>query len=235
MTSPLAAEPLVSVIVPVLDEAPILPALLDHLAALPGRFEVVVCDGGSGDGSAAVAAGHPLAPRVVGAERGRAHQQNAGAVLATGEVLVFLHADSRLPDTAYAELCLALRRFGTPGGNFALRFDGTDRFSRLLTRWYAGQRRLGVYYGDSTLWVRRWAWAVLGGFRELPIMEDYDFVRRLERLGPSVCLPGPALTSSRRWLAAGVTRTVFAWVVIRWLWVAGVPAQRLAALYRRKR
>jgi hypothetical protein len=121
------------------------------------------------------------------------------------------------------------------GGNFALRFDGDDRFSHVLGAWYAVQRRLGVYYGDSTIWVRRSVYDALGGFRDLPIMDDYDFARRLERRGHARCLPGPATTSARRWRTLGIPRTVASWVVIRWLYLAGVPAGWLAGLYRRAR
>ena len=228
MTVPLL--PLVSVVVPVLDEAAVLPGLLAELDALPGRWEVLVADGGSADGSREIAGA-----RLVEAPRGRARQLNAGAAVARGEVLVFLHADSRLPRDAYASICAAVRDPAVVGGNFALRFDGADVFSVLLTAWYAAQRRLGVYYGDSTIWLRRATFAALGGFRDLPIMEDYELVRRLERRGRTACLRGPATTSARRWQQAGVARTVLAWVVIRWLWLAGVPAERLTRLYRRVR
>jgi hypothetical protein len=85
------------------------------------------------------------------------------------------------------------------------------------------------------VWARRESLATLGGFRALPIMDDYDFVRRLERMGPTACLPGPATTSARRWERAGVVRTVLSWVVIRWLFVAGVDPAHLAGLYRRVR
>ena len=102
---------------------------------------------------------------------------------------------------AYASLTGALRDPACPGGNFALRFDGDDRFSRGLTRWYALQRRFGVYYGDSTLWLRRADFEGLGGFAELPVMEDHELVRRLERRGRTACLPGPALD-----LAAALAR-----------------------------
>jgi rSAM/selenodomain-associated transferase 2 len=230
----LAARPLVSVVVPVLDEADGIDALLDHLAALDdGALEVIVVDGGSRDGTAGHAERHPSAPRVLRAGLpGRASQQNAGAAAARGELVVFLHADSRLPGSAIRSLRAALRDPGLLGGNFALRFDGRDPFSRALTVHYRIQRRFGVYYGDSTLWLRRSSWDALGGFAPLPIMEDYDLVRRLERAGRTACLPGPARTSSRRWLAAGVGRTFLVWVAIRWLWIAGVPAERLVALYR---
>ncbi|MFN8130008.1 MAG: TIGR04283 family arsenosugar biosynthesis glycosyltransferase [Solirubrobacteraceae bacterium] len=224
--------PLVTVVVPTLNEAAELPAALDRLAALPGRFEVIVADGGSGDGTAAIAEAHPLAPAVVEQAGGRARQLNAAAAIAAGDALVFLHADTALPRGAHAALCTALRQPEIEGGNFALRFGGGDRFSRILTAWYAVQRRLGVYYGDSVLWVRRETFAELGGFTPLPIMDDYDFVRRLERRGRTACLRGPAVTSARRWQQAGLPRTLAAWVAIRWLYLAGVPADRLARLYR---
>lgn len=230
------SRPLVSVVVPARDEARELPLVLDHLAALPGRLEVVVADGGSGDGSASIARSHPAAPKVVSAAGGRAAALNAGVRIASGELIAFLHADSRLPRSAYATLtAVASERPEVVGGNFALRFDGEDGFSRLLGAVYGAQRRFGLYYGDSAIWARRGAFERLGGYRELPIMDDYDFVRRLERLGPTECLPGPVLTSARRWRALGVPRTVLSWVVIRWLFIAGVDPSRLARVYRRVR
>lgn len=227
-------EPLVSVIVPVLNEVDALPRTLEHLATLPGRFEVIVADGGSFDGTLAAAERHPRPAHVVAA-RGRAQQLNLGAAAAGGELLVFLHADTRLPVAAYRSLTAALADFEIVGGNFALRFDGSDRFSRVLGAVYAVQRRLGVYYGDSAVWARASVFAAMGGFRPLPIMDDYDFVRRLERRGRTVCLPGPAVTSARRWQRAGLPRTVASWLLIRWLYLAGVPAGRLARLYRQVR
>ncbi len=231
----LGPEPLVSIVVPILEEAAGLPGLLDHLRALPGHWEVLVVDGGSRDAGGELAARHALAPSVLGPVAGRAAQLDAGAAAAHGEALIFLHADSRLPAAAYSSVTAALRDPRTVGGNFALRFDGADRFSRVLTAWYAVQRRAGVYYGDSSVWVRRSTYAALGGFRALAIMDDYDFVRRMERRGRTRCLTGPATTSPRRWHALGVPRTIVAWVVIRWLYLLGVPADRLAGLYRRAR
>jgi rSAM/selenodomain-associated transferase 2 len=217
-----------SLLVPVLDEAAALPGLLDHIAGLAGDWEVILADGGSTDATVAIATARGV--RVISAPRGRAAQMNAAAALAGGDPLVFLHADSRLPPDAAATLGRADPL--VVGGNFDLRFDGDDRFARLLGSWYRVQRRLGVYYGDSTLWVRREAFAALGGFRPLAIMEDYDFVRRLERHGATACLPGPALTSARRWRRHGVPRTVATWALIRWAFLAGVPAEHLARLYR---
>ena len=226
--------PLVSVLIPTLNEARELPHLLDHLAALHGTWEPIVADGGSRDESRQIAADHPLRPRVITQTGGRAAQLNAAARAATGDVLLFVHADSRLPSDAYASLAEAARAPNVEGGNFALRFGDEHRaFERVLGAVYRVQRRHGVYYGDSSVWVRRARFDELGGFREIAVMDDYDFVRRLER-GPGTtrCLPGPATTSARRWRRAGIARTVLAWVLIRRLYVAGVPPDRLARLYR---
>ena len=226
------SEPaVVSIVVPVLDEERTLPGLLDHLASLSGSFEVIVADGGSTDGTADVAREHRLRPVVVAATRGRASQCNAGAAAAGGSMFLFLHADTRLPVGATQSVAAALADPRMIGGNFELRFDGADRFSQLLGGWYALQRKAGIYYGDSAIWVRESTFRQLGGFRPLQIMEDYDFVRRLERHGRTRCLPGPAVTSARRWQRLGVPRTVFAWVAIRWLFLAGVDPARLARLY----
>jgi rSAM/selenodomain-associated transferase 2 len=227
---------LVSVIVPVLGEERALPAALDRLARLRGRFEVIVVDGGSADGtvdavrarSVRVLTTPPLPP-------GRAAQLNAAAATATGDVLLFLHADTALPHDFYAQLADALADRRVCGGNFALRFDGDDRFSRVLGMLAAALRRVGIYYGDSAVFVHREVFANLAGFRPLPIMDDYDFVRRLERYGRTVCIPSPAVTSARRWKALGIRRTLGSWVLIQALFTAGVPAERLARLYRRPR
>ncbi|MDP1846483.1 MAG: TIGR04283 family arsenosugar biosynthesis glycosyltransferase [Solirubrobacteraceae bacterium] len=227
--------PLVSVLIPTLNEAGELPHLLDHLAALHGHWETIVADGGSRDATREIAREHPLRPRVVEQRGGRAAQLNAAARVATGDILLFLHADSRLPPDAYASLAEAYRMPDVAGGNFALRFGDDDRgtFERVLGAVYRVQRRYGLYYGDSSIWVTRHAFDALGGFREIAIMDDYDLVRRLER-GPGTtrCLPGPATTSARRWRQAGIARTVLAWVLVRRLYVAGVPPDRLARLYR---
>jgi len=229
------SSPLVSVIIPALDEATAISGVLDSFLDLPGFWEVIVADGGSGDGTAALSASHPLPARVITAQRGRASQMNAGAAAASGEVLLFLHADTRLPRGAHRSIMEAVSDPLVCGGNFAIRFDGDDWFSAALGAWYALQRRLGVYYGDSAIWIRRPVFDRLHGFAPIPIMEDYDLVRRLQHSGRTCCLPGPVITSSRRWKQSGLVRTVASWVLIRWLYLAGVSPTRLARLYRRIR
>lgn len=228
-----AEGPLVSVVIPTFDEAGELPRALDHIAALPGEWEAILADGGSRDATVEIARSREVA--VVRRGPNRAAQLNAAAAEVRGDVLLFLHADSRLPSDSHASIAAALQDPVVAGGNFALRFDGDDRFASVLTAAYALQRRFGFYYGDSSIWVRRTVFEQLGGFRELPIMDDYDFVRRLERLHRTRCLPGPARTSPRRWRALGIPRTLATWWAIRLLFVAGVPPERLAGLYRRVR
>ena len=221
----------VTIVVPILDEAQELPGLLDRLAGLRGDPEVIVVDGGSTDGSIEIVVAHALAARVVEAPRGRAIQCNAGGAAAGGEVLVFLHADTTLPPDAVGAIAAACEEARVVGGNFALRFDGGDLFSRVLTAYYAFQRRWGIYYGDSAIWIRREAFERIGGFRPMPIMEDHELVRRLRRAGRDVCLPGPAITSARRWKALGLPKTIYSWIVIRGLYLLGVPPSRLARRY----
>lgn len=228
---PVRTGPLVSIVVPVLDEADQLPGLLEHLASLRGNLEVVVVDGGSRDDSVALARGHAPAPRVIESARGRAHQLNAGAGVAGGDVLCFLHADTRLPDDVWPLITEALADPDVAGGDFRLRFGDDDWFCRLLGAVRRVERRLGVYYGDSAIFCRRWVFDALDGYAVMPIMEDYDFVRRLERRFTTVCLPGPVVTSARRWKALGLARTVWSWLAIRGLYLAGVPPERLARRY----
>ena len=221
--------PLVSVIVPTFDEEAELPALFDHLDSVDGEWEVLVADGGSRDRTVEIA--RERGALVVTEGSHRAAQLNAAAARARGRPAGvssrgFPPASGRLPRAEETDAA---------GGNFALRFDGGDRFARVLTRAYAFQRRFGFYYGDSTIWLRPSTFAALGGYRDLPIMDDYDLVRRLERGFQTGCLPGPALTSPRRWRAMGVPRTLVTWWVIRLLFVAGVPAERLARMYKRIR
>lgn len=221
-----------SVIVPTLEEESTLGRCLDALGAMPGRLEVIVSDGGSADGTREIAGRHPRVDLLIEAPPGRARQMNAGAARATGPTLLFLHADTRLPADAWAAITRAVADPGVSGGNFRLRFDGGGLFSRLLGSVYALQRRGGVFYGDSAIFARRQAFDRLGGYPDQPVMEDFEMARGLARLGRTVCLPGPAVTSSRRWRRSGIIRTVASWLIVRWLYQLGVAPGRLARIYR---
>lgn len=222
---------MISVIIPTLNEASNLPRLLSALAGDGIRGEIIVVDGGSTDGTAEVARRHGAL--VIETGSGRGGQLRVGAEAATGEIFWFLHADSRVAPGSHAAVRQALAVApNAPGGNFRLLFDGKDEFSRWLEGFYAWIRAKGIYYGDSGVFVRRGTYEALGGIRALPLMEDYDFNRRLEGLGQTLTIETPPLvTSSRRFAGRRKWAIVTGWLMIHCLFHLGIPASWLAWLY----
>jgi rSAM/selenodomain-associated transferase 2 len=221
----------ISVIIPVLNEAAWLPTLIAALRRSAVAHEIIVVDGDSADGSAEVA--HAHGARVLRGVRGRGQALAVGAAAARGAVLLFLHADSRFPALGLDAIDRLMT--GDPalvGGNFRLVFDGDDGFSRWLTGFYAWLRRHGFYYGDSGIFVRRATYDAIGGIRPIALMEDFDLVQRLERSGPTACVGEPPLiTSSRRFLGRHPVAIVAGWVRVHLLYAIGVSSDRLAVLY----
>ena len=220
----------ISVIIPTLNERGNIDATLRALEAVGDFAEVVVCDGGSEDGTAAVARERA---RVVQAPRGRGSQLNAGAEAAKGDVLLFLHADARLPEGADQAITAALQNREVVGGYFRVLLSGKSIFDRALTLWYDFLRRIGIVYGDAGIFIRRSVFDQIGGFRnDYPILEDLDFYKRLRRTGPTEALPDSVLVSSRRWeRPGGAIRTWTAWCIILLLYRIGVHPGRLTRLY----
>ena len=198
---------MISVIVPVLDEAAALPAALDALLAQPGDFEVIVVDGGSGDATCDIARAR-AGVRLLQAPRGRAAQMNAGAAAARGELLLFLHADTRLPAGAIAALDAAQRRDGWQAGAFRHRFAPQD-WRLALVSWGNNLRcrRSRVYFGDQAIFVRRELFERLGGFPVVPMLEDVIFCERLRGVTRAVLLSEAVTTDARRFLHHGVWRS----------------------------
>ncbi len=224
-------KPVISIIIPALNEARRLPGLIAALASEPESTEIIVVDGGSDDGSAQVA--RAAGARVLQSSPGRGRQIALGAGHAAGEVLLFLHADSRFPAGGLAAILRALGRApDVSGGNFQLLFDGDDEFSRWLDGFYARIRRRGLYYGDSGIFVRRSVYDQLGGIRPIDLLEDYDFVRRLERAGRTVCVESPPLvTSSRRFHGRGKWAIIRGWIRIHLYHAIGISPAILARMY----
>ena len=208
----------VSVVIPTLDEAGRLGPLVEALRREPELAEIIVADGGSADGTPALA--EALGARVIVTQRGRGRQLRAGADAARGAIVLFLHADSVLPAGGLHALCAALDRDPrVPGGNFRVVFDGGSRFARGLTAAYPWLRYVTLYYGDSGIFVRRSVYETIGGIKPISIMEDYDFVRRLERAGPTCRIEQPPLTtSSRKFEGRRASAIVLGWVVIHVLY-----------------
>jgi rSAM/selenodomain-associated transferase 2 len=223
---------LISIIIPTLDEERLLPALLDTIGQQRAAHEVIVVDGGSQDRTLEVA--HNGGVRTLISRPGRGAGIAIGAEASCGDVLFFLHADSRLLPGALERINEALSTDANIiGGNFRLVFDGDTAFSRRLTGFCACIRLLGFYYGDSGIFVRRSVYQALGGFRPIPVMEDWDFVRRLERFGRTCCIKDPPLvTSSRRFEGRRPLEIFYGLVRIHALFWLGVSPDRLVEIYR---
>ncbi|HZS03363.1 MAG TPA: TIGR04283 family arsenosugar biosynthesis glycosyltransferase [Blastocatellia bacterium] len=220
---------MISIIIPTLDEATTIRETVEALRH-PGReVEIIVADGGSADATIEIARACGL--RVISASRGRGSQMNAGARLAGGEVFLFLHADTRLPEGALGLIRAALEDHDVCGGHFSLLFEGSHWGARVLTRIYPLLRLGGMCYGDSGFFVRRNVFEALGGFREIPLFEDCDFYRRLRRVGRFVRLAEKAMTSSRRF-EHRFLRTFALWSALQILYWLGVDPHRLDRLYR---
>ena len=219
----------ISVIIPAFREAAIITESVRAAVAIGD--EVVVADANSPDGTAELAA--QAGARIVQAERGRGAQLHAGATAAQGDVLLFLHADARLGRGAREALLSALRDPDAVGGNFRIAFVPARGAARLFTMLYDLRRRLtGIYYGDSAIFVRRETYQRLGGFSPMPLLEDYEFVRRLRRAaGRTVYLRGITVEASARRFAAAPLRTFLLWGAIHVLYALGVPASTLARCY----
>ncbi len=221
-----------SVIVPVLNEAPQLPALVEQLSQLARQgVEVLIADGGSEDGSAATAGRAGF--MVMRSPRGRARQMNAAAAQATGDVLLFLHADTQLPAHAERYIERALANGHHVWGRFDVRISGRPFMLRVVGRMMNLRSRLtGIATGDQAMFAARAAFDAAGGFPDQPLMEDIELSKRLLALSRPACIAHCATTSGRRWETHGVWRTILLMWRLRWDYWRGVPAQRLARAYR---
>ena len=220
--------PRLTLVVPVLNEAACIREALAALAPLRTRgHEVIVVDGGSTDDTVELAA--PLCDQVLRAPRGRALQMNAGARVASGETLVFLHADTRLPAHADDEIA----RADAIWGRFNVRIASDRLVLAVVARAMNLRSRLsGIATGDQAIFVRRQAFP---GFPEIPLMEDIAFSRRMKRRGRPACLRACVTTSARRWEARGVVRTILLMWRLRLLYALGMTPQRLAREYADQR
>ncbi|MGH7473652.1 MAG: TIGR04283 family arsenosugar biosynthesis glycosyltransferase [Candidatus Methylomirabilales bacterium] len=222
---------MLSIVIPVLNEAPNLERLLPDLSQNCPGAEVIVVDGGSTDGSAQAVAQYPLA-RLVVSPCGRARQMNAGAREARGETLLFLHADTRLPDGAAEALRAALADPRVVGGRFDIRLDSPRVIFRVIAFFINCRSRLSrIATGDQALFCRQHIFAEMGGYPEIPLMEDVEFSTRLKRRGTITCLRLTVTASARKWEREGVVRTVLLMWMLRLLYFFGVRPARLHRLY----
>lgn len=218
-----------SIIIPVLDEARSIGATLDALSARARGVEVVVVDGGSRDGTVELVRERGV--KLIESGRGRGRQMHAGACAASGRALWFLHADTLPSAECAGALEEALSDPSVVAGNFEVLFDGESGAARFLTWLYPRLRKLGLCYGDSGIFVRRDAYERIGGFRDFPIFEDLDIVRRLRRVGRVVHLRERVKTSSRRFEGRSFALTFARWSLLQALYWLGVSPHTLARMY----
>lgn len=221
-----------SVIIPTWCEAAAIEAQVAHARSVGD--EVIVADGGSPDGTAEAAA--QAGANVVPAPKGRGRQLRAGAAVATGDVLLFLHADTTLAEGARAAIERSVADPAVVGGNFLLRFDPPDLWARVFdTANDLRRRALAIYYGDSAIFVRRSVYDAIGGYRDQPLMEDFDLVQRMEEAGPTAYIRDVIAWSSARRFRDAPVATLASWALVQGLYSAGVPATWLARLYADRR
>ena len=228
-------DPVVSIVIPTLDEGERIGAMLESLGRLRTGVgvEILLVDGGSRDETVAIAGRHGA--RVLSAERARGAQLHAGACAARGAVLWFLHADTHPPPDGIERILEALGDERVVAGNFGLTFDSGGRAARFLTWLYPRLGRVGIRYGDSALFVRREAYQQAGGFRPLPIFEDLDLLRRLRRLGRLASVPSAVITSARNFEGRSFAPVLARWTVLQVLYWLGVPPRVLGRFYGRAR
>lgn len=191
-------------------------------------------DGGSDDGTARVAARFPPV-RLLTGPRGRARQMNAGAREARGDVLLFLHADTRLPDGALAAIPTALDDPRAVGGRFDVQFDSPRPLLRTIACFMNLRSRVsGIATGDQALFVRRSVFEATGGYPDMPLMEDIELCRRLKRRGRLAALRLRVTTSARKWEREGAVRTMALMWALRFLYMVGVSPARLHRWYYRR-
>ena len=222
---------MLSIVIPALDEAVNLARLLPELAERCPDAEVIVVDGGSSDRTAEVVRSYS-GTRYLTSERGRARQMNTGAREAGGDVLLFLHADTLLPADASAAVARALADPAVAGGRFNVRFASPRWPFRVIAAFMNWRSRVTrIATGDQAIFVRRAAFEALGGYPDLPLMEDIELSRRLKRIGRMACLPLCVTTSARKWERDGIVRTVLLMWTLRFLYWCGMDTGRLCAWY----
>ena len=225
------ADVKLSIIVPMLNEAAQLPDLFAHLLPFQrSGCEIIFADGGSTDGSAKLAV--VMGFKVVQTERGRARQMNAGAVVSQGNVLLFLHADTRLPVGAMQQIEHALTG-AKRWGRFDVCITGRPFMLRVIGQFMNLRSRLsGIATGDQAIFMRRIVFERLRGYPDQPLMEDVEMCKRLKTFSRPACISSCVTTSGRRWETRGVWSTILLMWRLRWAYWRGTDAAELARLYR---
>lgn len=224
-------KPQLSIVIPTLNEAENIRQCLQRLQPYRNRCEIILADGGSNDATATIA--KLLTDKIVNAPRGRGRQMNAGAAEARAELLLFLHADTYLPDNALIFMQQGIAK-GSQWGRFDVHLDGKHPLLKIVSLMMNLRSRLtGIATGDQGMFMTRHAFYSVGGFPEIALMEDIAISKRLKKLGKPHCLRQKIVTSARRWEQYGVFRTILLMWRLRWKYFFGADPGALAQLYYR--
>lgn len=225
----------ISIIVPALNESELIVQTLKPLLKVrDAGHEIIVVDGGSADNTVALASG--LADRVITSPRGRARQMNTGASYAKGDVLLFLHSDTHLPDNALQAILVGLPGSGKFWGRFDVRLSGRHPLLRVVERMIGWRSCVsGMATGDQAMFMRREAYEEVGGFPDIPLMEDIAMSRALKSAyGRPLCLRIPVTTSSRRWEEHGILQTILLMWKLRLAFLFGCSPEWIAQQYSQR-
>ena len=224
----------ISIILPVLNEAAEMNGLINGLRAQTGadRAEIIVVDGDPKGGTIAVIEGSGVVTAV--APRGRASQMNHGASLATGDIFLFLHADTLLPPNALPQISAHMSTGHCAAGAFDLGIGSPRCIFRITERYVALRSRLTrIPFGDQALFIDRKYFFAIGGYRDLPLMEDVEIMKRIKKRGDRICIiPDKVMTSARRWEKEGIIACTLRNWTLQAAYALGVPPERLAKWYR---
>ncbi|WP_428603394.1 TIGR04283 family arsenosugar biosynthesis glycosyltransferase [Sedimenticola sp.] len=223
---------MLSIIIPCLNESDSIQTLLESLqGARAAGVELVLADGGSGDNTVALST--PWVSKVVVTAAGRARQMNAGAAVASGEILWFLHADSVIGEDFPRLIESVMARSARPWGRFTVCLSGRHPLLRIVEFMMNWRSRItGIVTGDQGLFIHRELFVRMGGFPEIPLMEDIAISKRLRRVSPPLVLPQRLVTSSRRWETHGIAFTILLMWRLRWAYFRGANPADLAQRYR---
>ena len=220
---------MVSIIIPALNEEESIPLLLENLASQEGDFEIIVADGGSADNTLTICKSYPDI-KIISSEKGRALQMNKGAEIARGDTLLFLHADTLIPRKGIKTIENVMNDDKISAGSFFARFDHEDGMLSFLARFTRINNRY-LTWGDQGIFIRRRIFNEIGGYKNIPLMEDLEIQKRVRRRGKFIKLPLPVTTSSRRFIQNGVVRQQLLNIALVMAYEIGVSPARIKRFY----
>lgn len=224
---------MISIIIPALNEEMHLARCIGSIRSEGFSEEIIVADGGSNDRTKEIASGYH-GVRLLASAKGRGSQMNTGSRVATGDILLFLHADTILEQGWSKELCSALENHSFVGGAFSFCIDNPSSKYRLVEAWVRMRCRIfNLPYGDQAIFIRKHIFQKLGGYKEIPLMEDVDIISRMKELGKISVLRKKAVTSGRRWVSKGLLKTAAVNQMTLFMYHLGVSPERLARFYYR--